>query len=393
MQLFTNNADSVLDGAIAADTTSITLSTGGGSKFPLPTGGDFFLATLFQKAGASEINHEIVKCVARAGDVLTVVRAQEGTTAREFDTGDGFELRVTAGTLANKEELVVVGTTDQYWRGDKSWQTLNRSSVGLGNVDNTSDANKPVSTAQQTALNLKANLNSPSFTGHAVAISSPASTGIAALAGNNSGYESMSQGSGATAGAATIAFHRPGAYAVHFGLDTDNKLKVGGHSLGAAAYSIYHEGNKPTKADVGLSNVNNTSDANKPISTATQTALNAKAAAASPTFTGDIYDNGSTRSNIVVVAALNIDCSLGNYFTKTINGASTFTFSNAPASRAYAFTLELTHTSGAVTWPASVVWPGNTAPTLTAGKTHLFTFVTDDGGTRWRGVVNADYPN
>lgn len=112
---------------------------------------------------------------------------------------------------------------------------------------------------------------------------------------------------------------------------------------------------------------------------------------ASPISTGDIYDNGSTRSNIVAVAALNIDCSLGNYFTKTINGASAFTFSNAPASLAYAFTLELTHISGAVTWPASVVWPGNTAPTLTTEKTHLFTFVTDDGGTRWCGVANVDY--
>ena len=37
--------------------------------------------------------------------------------------------------------------------------------VGLGNVDNTSDANKPVSTATQTALNLKADLASPTFTG------------------------------------------------------------------------------------------------------------------------------------------------------------------------------------------------------------------------------------
>jgi hypothetical protein len=36
-----------------------------------------------------------------------------------------------------------------------------RTNIGLGNVDNTSDANKPVSTAQQTALNLKANLISP----------------------------------------------------------------------------------------------------------------------------------------------------------------------------------------------------------------------------------------
>jgi len=37
--------------------------------------------------------------------------------------------------------------------------------VGLGNVDNTSDANKPVSTATQTALNLKANLLNPTFSG------------------------------------------------------------------------------------------------------------------------------------------------------------------------------------------------------------------------------------
>lgn len=38
--------------------------------------------------------------------------------------------------------------------------TVSKSDVGLGNVDNTSDANKPVSTAQQTALNLKANTSS-----------------------------------------------------------------------------------------------------------------------------------------------------------------------------------------------------------------------------------------
>jgi hypothetical protein len=112
---------------------------------------------------------------------------------------------------------------------------------------------------------------------------------------------------------------------------------------------------------------------------------------ASPESTGVIYDNGSVRSNIVAMAALDIDCSTGNYFTKTIAGNSTFTFSNAPSSRAYAFTLELTHTSGTVTWPTSVTWPGNIAPTLTSARTSLFVFVTDDGGTRWRGVANVNY--
>jgi hypothetical protein len=53
------------------------------------------------------------------------------------------------------EPPIAAGTTSQYLRGDKTWQTLDKTAVGLGNVDNTSDVNKPVSTATQTALNLK----------------------------------------------------------------------------------------------------------------------------------------------------------------------------------------------------------------------------------------------
>ena len=57
--------------------------------------------------------------------------------------------------LNAKEGTITAGTTAQYYRGDKSFQTLDKSAVGLGNVDNTSDASKPVSTATQTALNAK----------------------------------------------------------------------------------------------------------------------------------------------------------------------------------------------------------------------------------------------
>lgn len=60
---------------------------------------------------------------------------------------------------------IPTGTSAQYVRGDKTLATLNKAAVGLSNVDNTSDASKPVSTAQQTALNLKAPLASPAFTG------------------------------------------------------------------------------------------------------------------------------------------------------------------------------------------------------------------------------------
>ncbi|TJV84511.1 MAG: hypothetical protein E5X23_06545 [Mesorhizobium sp.] len=46
----------------------------------------------------------------------------------------------------------------------------------------------------------------------------------------------------ATGAAAFVSFNRTGAYAVNFGLDTDNALKVGGWSMGANAYRIFHEG-------------------------------------------------------------------------------------------------------------------------------------------------------
>ncbi len=130
---------------------------------------------------------------------------------------------------------------------------------------------------------------------------------------------------------------------------------------------------------------------------AARTAIGAPAATSGtmsdPTLTGAVYQNGSVRGNIVAMGALGIDCSAGNYFTKTINANSTFTVSNVPASRAFAFTLELTHTSGTITWFSGIQWPNGLAPSLTIAKVHLFVFVTDDGGTRWRGVANTNYTN
>ena len=97
---------------------------------------------------------------------------------------------------------------------------------------------------------------------------------------------------------------------------------------------------------------------------------------------------------INAVSGTAIDCAEGNYYTKTVTGATAFTFTNVPTSVAYFLTIEVTcNGSNAVTWPASVKWPADSAPTITDGKTTLFMFVTDDGGTRWRGSSLADYTN
>mgnify|MGYP003348978684 CR=1 FL=1 len=53
--------------------------------------------------------------------------------------------------LNSKEPTITTGTTGQYFRGDKTFQTLDKSAVGLGNVDNTSDANKTFSASQITS--------------------------------------------------------------------------------------------------------------------------------------------------------------------------------------------------------------------------------------------------
>jgi len=110
--------------------------------------------------------------------------------------------------------------------------------------------------------------------------------------------------------------------------------------------------------------------------------------------TGTLKVTGGISQAATAVGALQLDLSTSNYFTKTISGNSTFTFANPAASGTVtAFTLELTHSSGTVTWPSEVKWNADTAPTLTTGKTHLFMFVTDDAGSRYRGSALVDYVN
>lgn len=114
--------------------------------------------------------------------------------------------------------------------------------------------------------------------------------------------------------------------------------------------------------------------------------------ASDPTFTGAVYANGSSRGNITAMAALDVDCSAGNYFTKSISTNSTFTFSNVPSSRAFGFVLRLSITgTPTITWPASVLWPDGLEPSWSSGAVNLYVFTTDNGGSVWRGAALTDY--
>ena len=88
-----NRAASSLAADITSTATSLTVQAGDGAKFPQP--GNGFNIT---------IEDEILKCTARSTDTLTVVRAQEGTTAAAHTAGKAVELRITAGVIINVED-------------------------------------------------------------------------------------------------------------------------------------------------------------------------------------------------------------------------------------------------------------------------------------------------
>lgn len=193
--------------------TGATGPTGAtGSQGPVgPTGADGTAATVTvtgTNTGAAGTSASVTSGGTPTARTLTftIPRGDTGPTGPTGPQGDTGPQGPQGDTGATGPGVPAGGTALQLLRKNAGnttteWVTLDKALAGLSNVDNTSDTSKPVSTAQQTALNLKANLASPAFTG--------TPTGI-------------------------------------------------------------------TKTHVGLSNVDNTSDSSKPISTAAQTALDLK---------------------------------------------------------------------------------------------------------------------
>ena len=101
--------------------------------------------------------------------------------------------------LNAKEPTITTGTSAQYIRGDKALATLDKTAVGLANVDNTTDAGKPVSTATQTALNLKLNSSAISAYGLTLVDDADAATargtlGLGTLATQSGTFSGTSSG-------------------------------------------------------------------------------------------------------------------------------------------------------------------------------------------------------
>ena len=202
---------------------------------------------------------------------------------------------------------------------------VTKAMVGLGSVDNTADSAKPVSTAQQAALDLKLNAADASVTNTrtptdgtvttakfaAAALvtaaetiaandndtSVPTSAAVKALVDTVSGGSGVP---GLTASAAELNI-LDGAListaelnfvdGVTSAIQTQLDLKA---PLASPTFTGTVSG--VTKSHVGLSNVDNTADSAKPVSTAQQAALDLKAPLASPTFTGTV--SGVTKTHV-----------------------------------------------------------------------------------------------
>jgi hypothetical protein len=167
---------------------------------------------------------------------------------------------------------------------------VTKAAVGLGNVDNTSDANKPVSTATTTALGTKQDTSAKGVAGGYASLDGGGKVPVAQLPNSIMEYQGVFNASTNTPTLANGTGSPGDVYRVSVaGTVLSLDLAVGDYVIyngatweksdttDAVASVAGRTGNVTlTKADVGLSNVDDTSDASKPVSTATATAIGLK---------------------------------------------------------------------------------------------------------------------
>ena len=144
-QIFSNNASSFTVGALLADSTAMTL--GSATNFPQPATGEYYFLTITEVDAGSgkETDWEVVKVTARSGGIITMVRGQDGTSARAWAAFSPVQLRLTkAGLTPPDNAAITSGTIDgtvigasQTAAGSFSSVTTPSANISGGSINST----------------------------------------------------------------------------------------------------------------------------------------------------------------------------------------------------------------------------------------------------------------
>ncbi|MBS7527841.1 hypothetical protein KHM83_14245 [Fusibacter paucivorans] len=266
--------------------------------------------------------------------VLTGLSTASGAVITTADTVLTALGKLQSQVTANKTEASTHASSTA------NPHTVTKAQVGLGSVNNTADADKPVSTAMQTALNTKAPISHVGATGAAHGTVNGNVNGFMSVAdkfkldviedsANHyvhpvSHPASIISDFAASVRSAVLTGLSTASSAVITTADTVltalGKLQAQISANKTEASTHANSTTNPhnvTKAQVGLGSVNNTADADKPVSTAMQTALNAKAPLASPTLTGvpkaPTATTGNNSTQLATTAFVQNALSTGGY--------------------------------------------------------------------------------
>lgn len=429
----------------------LRLSDGAAGTLLNPPAGSWYVVTAFKRNGSAESDYEVMHIVAVDNSVvgecrITVLRGQENTAPKTYAAGDILELRLTAGSMArhvqtsdprlsdprvptgpaggvlsgnfpnpvfaqamatqatadakvdkvpgkalsandftNADVAKLAGISEQATKNatdaqlrDRATHTgtqavstvaglqavldskaplnsptftgevlgVSKAMVGLGNVDNTSDASKPISTAGQAALDGKVDkvqgkgLSSSDFTQaekqKLAEIPVPSAIGSQVVQAANAAAAREALGAGTS------------SFSGQFAALAAKPTTLGGYGITDALPS------------------------------------------ASPQMSGLTFINGAMKGRRIGQVGGAINCGDSNFFVLTLQGNLTFSFTNVPGDR-YGFVVWIAHQSGTIGWPANAYWSGGVAPQLTTGKTHLFMFITQDGGGSWLGAALPNF--
>ena len=385
-------AGEVVTSATIAGTAATTATTKAGEA---STSAD----TATTKAG------EAATSAATAGTAATTAttKATEASASASAANQAKLDAQAAAQSAAGGgEPTIIAGTTAQYWRGDKTWRDF-FADVRASTLTGLSTATNAVVAAADTVLVAIGKLQAQ-ITAHFGQGGTAHANASTSVAGFMSGADKTKLDGVATSAAAV-------------GSAAGSALGTAAAGSAATSARSDHVHPLPTAADVGASPTGHghsaattgaagfmaAADKSKLDGIATGATANATDSAlrdrtshtgtqAIGTVTGlqtALDDLGRGAYVAVTGGVIDLSQASGKY-ALSVNGNVTVSFTNAHATFREAILVEVAYTSGVVTWPASIVWKGGTAPTLTAGKKTWITLYRSNAGTQYVPAVSHE---